>query len=190
MEKQLLFLLDWDLRVTEEDLYDHLEPFLHPIRLWQQAQAEKAMHAMLMEREMLQREMQLHNAARWATDRRSGESACPSDYRRRATPRRTLSRIPSRTPSLSPSSRTVSTATSVSSGSPASLPALSPERRDQLRVQIHDSDSVSLSDARCPGLGDENPPKKARTGAGNLFSRFLGAASVFPRAQSQGLHAC
>ena len=191
MEKQLLFLLDWDLRVTEEDLYDHLEPFLHPIRLWQQAQAEKAMHAMLIEREMLQREMQLHSAARWATDRRSCESAYPSEHRRRATPRRTLSRIPSRTPSLSPSSRTVSTAASVSSGSPASLPALSPERRDQLHsVQIHDSDSASLSDVRYPALADENPPKKARTGAGNLFSRFLGAASVFPRAQTQALHAC
>jgi len=32
MEKQLLFLLDWDLRITEEDLYRELEPFLAPIR--------------------------------------------------------------------------------------------------------------------------------------------------------------
>ncbi|KAA8648522.1 hypothetical protein EYZ11_008816 [Aspergillus tanneri] len=32
MERQLLFLLDWDLRVTEEDLLHHLEPFLAPIR--------------------------------------------------------------------------------------------------------------------------------------------------------------
>lgn len=31
MEKQLLFLLDWDLRITQEDLYEHLEPFLTPI---------------------------------------------------------------------------------------------------------------------------------------------------------------
>jgi G1/S-specific cyclin PLC1 len=31
MEKQLLFLLDWDLRITEEDLYEHLEPFLTPL---------------------------------------------------------------------------------------------------------------------------------------------------------------
>ncbi|KAA8894351.1 hypothetical protein FN846DRAFT_786493, partial [Sphaerosporella brunnea] len=31
MEKQLLFLLDWDLRITEDDLYKHLEPFLTPI---------------------------------------------------------------------------------------------------------------------------------------------------------------
>ncbi|KAF1814055.1 hypothetical protein P152DRAFT_394479, partial [Eremomyces bilateralis CBS 781.70] len=32
MEKQLLFLLDWDLRITQEDLYTHLDPFLAPIR--------------------------------------------------------------------------------------------------------------------------------------------------------------
>lgn len=32
MEKQLLFLLDWDLNITEGDLYKHLEPFLTPIK--------------------------------------------------------------------------------------------------------------------------------------------------------------
>jgi G1/S-specific cyclin PLC1 len=32
MEKQLLFLLDWELRITEEDLYQELDVFLAPIR--------------------------------------------------------------------------------------------------------------------------------------------------------------
>ncbi|KAK4221152.1 cyclin-U4-1 [Podospora fimiseda] len=32
MEKQLLYLLDWDLRITEEDLYRELDHFLFPIR--------------------------------------------------------------------------------------------------------------------------------------------------------------
>ncbi|BFZ54780.1 PHO85 cyclin-1 [Savitreella phatthalungensis] len=32
MEKQLLFLLDWDLGIQPEDLYDSLTPFLEPIR--------------------------------------------------------------------------------------------------------------------------------------------------------------
>jgi G1/S-specific cyclin PLC1 len=32
MEKQLLFLLDWELGITEEDLYSNLDPFLAPIR--------------------------------------------------------------------------------------------------------------------------------------------------------------
>ncbi|KAL4928569.1 cyclin family protein [Aspergillus undulatus] len=33
MERQLLFLLDWETRINEEDLFLHLEPFLAPIRL-------------------------------------------------------------------------------------------------------------------------------------------------------------
>ncbi|KAF2753993.1 hypothetical protein EJ05DRAFT_425313, partial [Pseudovirgaria hyperparasitica] len=32
MERQLLHLLEWDLRINPEDLYIHLEPFLAPIR--------------------------------------------------------------------------------------------------------------------------------------------------------------
>lgn len=32
MEKQLLFLLDWELRITEDDLYRELDYFLSPIR--------------------------------------------------------------------------------------------------------------------------------------------------------------
>ncbi|KAL3423838.1 cyclin [Phlyctema vagabunda] len=42
MEKQLLFLLDWDLNISEQDLYTHLEPFLAPIRLDIQRQQEHA----------------------------------------------------------------------------------------------------------------------------------------------------
>lgn len=33
MEKQLLFLLEWKLRITNEDLYAEFEPFLEPLRL-------------------------------------------------------------------------------------------------------------------------------------------------------------
>lgn len=42
MEKQLLFLLDWDLRINPDDLYFHLEPFLAPIRDYQVRQVERA----------------------------------------------------------------------------------------------------------------------------------------------------
>ena len=38
MEKQLLYLLDWDMRINQEDLYAHLEPFLAPIRAEQNAE--------------------------------------------------------------------------------------------------------------------------------------------------------
>ncbi|KAI9780745.1 MAG: hypothetical protein M1839_006532 [Geoglossum umbratile] len=50
MEKQLLFLLDWDLRITPEDLYTHLEPFLAPIRIRQQRQQEKEDMAKMIKR--------------------------------------------------------------------------------------------------------------------------------------------
>lgn len=32
MERQMLYLLDWDTRVNESDLFEHFEPFLAPIR--------------------------------------------------------------------------------------------------------------------------------------------------------------
>jgi len=42
MEKQLLFLLDWDLNISEQDLYTHLDPFLAPIRAEIERQEEHA----------------------------------------------------------------------------------------------------------------------------------------------------
>ncbi|KAL2868855.1 cyclin family protein [Aspergillus lucknowensis] len=42
MERQLLFLLDWDTRVNESDLLLHLEPFLAPIRHRLQLQRQEA----------------------------------------------------------------------------------------------------------------------------------------------------
>lgn len=55
MEKQLLFLLDWDLRITNEDLYSHFEPFLAPIRL-QQEQTELKRRKHAREHELLQQQ--------------------------------------------------------------------------------------------------------------------------------------
>lgn len=55
MEKQLLFLLDWDLQITNDDLFAHLEPFLAPIRVKQtQAEANRLKHA--REHEVLQQQ--------------------------------------------------------------------------------------------------------------------------------------
>jgi G1/S-specific cyclin PLC1 len=41
MERQLLFLLDWDVRVTDDDLFLHLDPFLAPLRDQIRAQNQK-----------------------------------------------------------------------------------------------------------------------------------------------------
>lgn len=141
MEKQLLFLLDWDLRINPEDLYTHLQPFLAPIVSHQVREQEKARLARMRE-EKLQAQRMLNNT----TDLRrthieansmyaSPASSAYSSYvdlsanisygsyarnaRAYATP---SSRAPSRTPSLSPPTRSsaASSAGSVSSESPLS----------------------------------------------------------------------
>ncbi|KAK9380071.1 uncharacterized protein V2V93DRAFT_371580 [Kockiozyma suomiensis] len=63
MERQLLFLLDWDLRITDDDLLTHFAPFLAPIKLdvrrREQALRERAFFArkqqQIREREELHR---------------------------------------------------------------------------------------------------------------------------------------
>lgn len=42
MERQLLFLLEWDTRVSEDDLFEHFEPFLAPIRFQMQLEYENS----------------------------------------------------------------------------------------------------------------------------------------------------
>lgn len=99
MEKQLLFLLDWDLRISTEDLYYHLEPFLAPIRVYQ---ARKAEQARLAEQRSRSRLDVSYQPASY-----SSYSSHPS------------SRAASRTPSLSPPSR--SSSASTASDSPDSF---------------------------------------------------------------------
>ncbi|KAK5015097.1 PHO85 cyclin-1, partial [Cryomyces antarcticus] len=135
MEKQLLFLLDWDMRVTTDDLYTHFEPFLAPIRTYHARQAEKAQHARLrQERDALGREqnsMYLLAAQQRRSQPEMQRNAydSPQSYASYAHPAyytRSSSRVPSRTPSLSPPTRSGSvashsTADSLASSSPASL---------------------------------------------------------------------
>ncbi|KAI0593551.1 hypothetical protein F4775DRAFT_586747 [Biscogniauxia sp. FL1348] len=64
MEKQLLFLLDWELRITEQDLYRELEPFLEPIR-----SDIEAKHARRMQRKR-QKEEEAAQARAWAAEQR------------------------------------------------------------------------------------------------------------------------
>jgi PHO85 cyclin-1 len=142
MEKQLLFLLDWDLRINPEDLYEHLEPFLAPIRAHQVRQAEKARLARLREKELAaQRErdllaqQQLHEQLRRSRLEQSMYEAQPyltypnntttfaQPRAQQSYPTPASSRAPSRTPSLSPPMRSSSAASSVesiSTGSPVS----------------------------------------------------------------------
>lgn len=62
MEKQLLFLLDWELRITEEDLYTELDGFLAPIRI-----EIDAKHARRMQRKREEAARRKHaEAEAWA----------------------------------------------------------------------------------------------------------------------------
>lgn len=156
MEKQMLFLLDWDLSITNEDLYDHLDPFLAPIRTWQQRQAEKAMQQMMMERQMKQQQelyytqdyghlTNIIQGRRTRVQRHGYDSpqsvssygeATYAQPRRRAYPSRSSSfRLPSRTPSLSPPTRTTSAASTYTSSVASSSPASSLSSYEQRHYQ-------------------------------------------------------
>ncbi|KAK0739015.1 hypothetical protein B0T21DRAFT_134997 [Apiosordaria backusii] len=68
MEKQLLFLLDWDLRITEEDLYRELDYFLAPIKYEIEAKVEAKMrHAAKreLERQAAQQQRQMEEEEAW-----------------------------------------------------------------------------------------------------------------------------
>lgn len=61
MEKQLLFLLEWELRISEQDLYRELESFLEPLRVKiTERQARK-----MRQREEKRRQQELAVAARY-----------------------------------------------------------------------------------------------------------------------------
>ncbi|KAH6605850.1 cyclin [Trichoderma cornu-damae] len=66
MEKQLLFLLEWELRITEHDLYRELDFFLDPLRLKiAERHARRVRHREEKKRQQqeMQMQMQMHAAA-------------------------------------------------------------------------------------------------------------------------------
>ena len=175
MEKQLLFLLDWDLRISNEDLHFHFEPFLAPIRVFQSRQAEKARLAE-KERE-LQYQLTAENLSRSVHPYAPQQSYAAYAPRHRAqyTP---SSRAASRTPSLSPPTR--SSSVSTSSDSPISIhdePAEAILQRydaDQGAnvVYINGSGSYVTKQHHSLPLYDTQPSKKAKA-SGGIFSRMF-----------------
>ncbi|KAI1473232.1 cyclin [Daldinia caldariorum] len=79
MEKQLLFLLEWELRITEEDLYRELDLFLAPIR-----DNIEAAHARRLQRKEKLRKQQ--EAEEWAARLPSPPSSRDSSRSRQVTP--------------------------------------------------------------------------------------------------------
>ncbi|EEH38059.1 hypothetical protein PAAG_00980 [Paracoccidioides lutzii Pb01] len=132
MERQLLYLLNWDTRVTEKDLFYYLEPFLAPIRERFQLEGEKEMlqHELKMEEQQHQQANDFTNDSREAltmarknrsrldthhvgqkrlpSPSRSGRSVSPPSIKDLPPLSRGGSRAPSsssRSSSLAPSSR-------------------------------------------------------------------------------------
>ncbi|KAL5359625.1 hypothetical protein BJX96DRAFT_183874 [Aspergillus floccosus] len=115
MERQLLFLLDWDTRVTEDDLFRHLEPFLAPIRRHLQAQEEKKLQ--LQQQQQAREWRRFHTSADLLASRlrrQKLEARLEAVHRANSVHRR---------PRLPPSPSSASSLSSVSStsASPASL---------------------------------------------------------------------
>ncbi|KAF2465425.1 cyclin [Lindgomyces ingoldianus] len=197
MEKQMLFLLDWDLQITPEDLYYHLEPFLAPIRVHQARQAEKARLAE-REKELAQQQYQLTaaNLHRSRLDVSVYDSPTtftsyamgPQRLRAYPTP---SSRAPSRTPSLSPPTR--SSSCSTTSESPISFT----EEPEEALIQRYDTDSgATLVHIHNP-MGqaklehplplnqyEDKPAKKAKPSTGGFFNRMFGTAGTYTGRQA------
>ncbi|KAH8730885.1 hypothetical protein GQ44DRAFT_700028 [Phaeosphaeriaceae sp. PMI808] len=185
MEKQLLFLLDWDLRINEEDLYYHLEPFLAPIRVWQSRQAEKAKRAE-REKEFARQQYQLTAENLYqSTTSYSAYAARPQRQRVHQS-----SRAPSRTPSLSPPTR--SSSVSTSSDSPMSFT----EEPTQAFAQRYDADQgATLVHIHGPAsqskiqlqhslpLYDDKPSKKVKP-SGGFFNRMFGQTGTYAGRQA------
>jgi G1/S-specific cyclin PLC1 len=174
MEKQLLYLLDWDLRIRPEDLYLHLDPFLAPIREYQAVQ-EQARLQKLREQELLAyHQSQQQPYSSYLIDEYSQPSL------RKYTSTSMSSRGASRTPSLSPPSRS---STSSSSPDTESLDEMY-DSAEELYVQ-HDPNTmlvhIQAPDAQMKGgmhrlqsYEDMKPAKKARTAGAGFLSRLMG----------------
>jgi G1/S-specific cyclin PLC1 len=178
MEKQMLFLLDWDLRIRPEDLYHHLEPFLEPIRNFHAQQEESRRLRREKELFALRSYQQPQQYSSYVVD---DQTYTPSHSRSYTSTSITSSRGASRTPSLSPPSRS---STSSSSPDTESLDEMF-DSTEELYVQnIEAENGTMLVHIQAPELQakvpihrlqsyEEKPAKKARTG-GTFLSRLIG----------------
>ncbi|KAI5306996.1 hypothetical protein KEM56_005746 [Ascosphaera pollenicola] len=126
MERQMLFLLDWDMKVTEDDLFEHFEPLLAPIRAMLQAKADRKAFSQKMARTLAASRTSVHSQTSSRGSRYYDSlrlSARPASRAASSPSSRTASRPPSRQ------------ATRPTSACPSSyleaVPALTPEYTDK-----------------------------------------------------------
>ncbi|RBR22595.1 uncharacterized protein FIESC28_04390 [Fusarium coffeatum] len=153
MEKQLLFLLEWDLRITEEDLYRDLDDFLEPLR---HKIAER--HA----RKMRHREEKRRQKEAYIASARYPSPASSRGHSRSrgSTPEhsRNLSGGSTTPPGLSYSSSSSSYASSISSGRAYSQ-ATTPLEPSEPEPYYYESQQGSLYDSPVQIVPDVDYPK-------------------------------
>ncbi|KAI1454432.1 cyclin [Annulohypoxylon moriforme] len=138
MEKQLLFLLEWELRISEEDLYRELDPFLAPIR-----EHIEASHARRMQRKEDQRK--IREAQAWAAAASAQFPTPPSSRgssrsRARTPPEETIRLV--HDDNMSPPQLVYSSGSSSSSGSSyASSVSSRQHSRSSTPLSDHDDSS-------------------------------------------------
>lgn len=180
MEKQLLGLLDWDLNVTEADLFTHFEPFLAPIRSWQAQEAEKRLREERAAVEQQQLELAQRQMRAAVDMSRYANPPTVSDYAQRSY--YAASTSSSRTPSLSPPTRSHSAssyASSSSSTSPASISSTYSCDASESNVQIQSNEPAvvhmqPIAKQHMPmsiSAIEAQPIRKQKSG--NIFTRFL-----------------
>ena len=195
MEKQLLFLLEWDLRIHEDDLYRELDYFLEPLR-----QNVVDRHARKMqEREEKQRQKEMKAAARRYPSPASSRGHSRS---RHTSPEHSRSNSSGSTPGLVYSSSASSYASSISSSrqqSRATTPLEEPDAYMLMAAQgglyespvqvymddgHHGKHSRSSSNGRLPyeisqeeyaQLHDDGSKKRTRRG---VLGRWFGSAAA------------
>lgn len=158
MEKQLLFLLEWDLRITEEDLYRELDDFLEPLRhKIAERHAKKMRH-----REEKRRQQELYAAA---TRYPSPPASRGQSRSRQATPEYTYTHSHTRTlsgpvtpPGLSYSSSASSYASSVASSRVYSR-ATTPQESEAEASYLYETQQGSLYDSPVQIVADVDYPK-------------------------------
>lgn len=149
MEKQLLFLLEWELRISEEDLYREFDSFLEPLRLKvAERHAKKMRH-----REEKRRQQEIYAAS---TRYPSPPSSRGHSRSRQSTPEHMRNVSGSITPpGLSYSSSSSSYASSLSSRRPsrATTPLESepsPYTYDAYSGSLYDSPVEIVPEVDCP----------------------------------------
>lgn len=175
MEKQLLFLLEWDLRITEEDLYRELDGFLEPLRhKVAERHAKKMRH-----REEKRRQQELYAAS---TRYPSPPASRGQSRSRQATPERTQVYTHSHTrtlsgpatpPGLTYSSSASSYASSVASSRLHSR-ATTPLESETDASYLYETQQGSLYDSPVQIVADVDYPK-ARGPGGRMLPYEISA---------------